>query len=91
VVKEAMACGIPVVATRLEGVREILRDGQEALLVTPGQSEPLAAAILRVARDSDLRRALLARASERVQDFSAERMVERNLEVYGRVLARRRR
>lgn len=89
VVKEAMACGVPVVASGLEGVREIVRDGRDALLVQPGQPEALARAILHLGSGGELRDSLVENGRLRVREFSVERTVERNLEVYRRVLSRR--
>jgi glycosyltransferase involved in cell wall biosynthesis len=91
VIKEAMACGVPVVASRLDGVREIVRDGREALLVEPAQPDALARALLRLADDETLREQIRDRAFERVMEFSVDRTVERTLEVYRRALARRER
>ena len=48
VILEAMSAGIPVVATRVEGVPEAVRDGQEGLLVKPGDPDDLAQAITRL-------------------------------------------
>ena len=84
-----MACGVPVVAAGLEGVREIVRDGRDALLVQPGQPAALARAILDLGENQDLRASLVENGRRRVREFSVERTVARNLEVYGRVLARR--
>ena len=86
VIKEAMACGVPVVATDLDGVREIVEDGREALLVPPADPDRLAAAIRRAASDAELRRALTEAGRARVKEFSSDRMVERTLEVYRQVL-----
>lgn len=86
VVKEAMACGVPVIATDLEGVREIVEDGRDALLVPAGDPDRLAAAIRRAVSDADLRRSLAAAGRARVKEFSSDRMVERTLEVYRQVL-----
>jgi glycosyltransferase involved in cell wall biosynthesis len=50
VVLEAMAAGLPVVATRVEGVPQVVRDGQDGVLVDPGDADGLAAALQRFAR-----------------------------------------
>jgi phosphatidylinositol alpha-1,6-mannosyltransferase len=55
---EAMAAGKPVIATSLPGVRRVVDDGQNGLLVPPDDASALAAAITRLAADSELRRRL---------------------------------
>jgi glycosyltransferase involved in cell wall biosynthesis len=54
VLLEAMAHGIPVVATRITGVPEAVTDGVEGLLVSPARPDELAAALVRIAADPDL-------------------------------------
>ena len=87
VIKEAMACGVPVVATDLDGIREVVEEGREALLVPPGDPDRLAKAIVRACQDPAVRGALAAAGRARVQEFSADRMVERSLEIYAKVVA----
>lgn len=48
VVLEAMAAGLPVVSTKVEGIPEVIRDGQDGLLVGPGSAEELANALRRL-------------------------------------------
>jgi glycosyltransferase involved in cell wall biosynthesis len=50
VVLEAMAAGLPVVSTRVEGIPEIVREGQDGLLATPGDAGELAENMLRFVR-----------------------------------------
>jgi phosphatidylinositol alpha-mannosyltransferase len=57
-VVEAMAAGVPVVATDIEGYREVVTDGVDGLLVAPGDPAALASAIARVLDDDDLARRL---------------------------------
>jgi glycosyltransferase involved in cell wall biosynthesis len=58
VIAEAMACGLPVVATRVSGIPELVRDEVNGVLVEPDDERALAAAVLRVSRDHDLARRL---------------------------------
>jgi glycosyltransferase involved in cell wall biosynthesis len=53
---EAMAAGLPVVATRAGGVEEAAQDGHNAYLVAPGDHEELAQAMIRMVRTADLAR-----------------------------------
>ena len=72
---EALALGLPVVATDVGGVGEQLRDGDDALLVPPSDPGALAAA-LRVATDDVVRNRLAHAASKRAADFDIARTVE---------------
>ncbi len=63
---EAMAAGLPAVASRLSGIPELIADGQDGLLVPPGDAEALARAVARLA-DADERRRLGAAAQRRVR------------------------
>jgi teichuronic acid biosynthesis glycosyltransferase TuaC len=56
VVCEAMNCGLPVVATGVDGTPEIVRDGRTGLLVPPSDPQALADALATVLSDGDLRR-----------------------------------
>jgi glycosyltransferase involved in cell wall biosynthesis len=82
VVLEAMAAGLPVVATRVGGLPEMVAQGETGLLVPPGDPPALAAAMSRVLADADLRRKLGRAGRMRVeQEFSLEAMVSRTAEV----------
>jgi glycosyltransferase involved in cell wall biosynthesis len=67
---EAMAVGRPIVCTDLPSSREFLRDGENALLVPPGDAGALAAAIRRVLSDSALARGLARCAYDEAPHFS---------------------
>jgi glycosyltransferase involved in cell wall biosynthesis len=77
---EAMLAGLPVVASRVSSIPEVVLDGDTGVLVPPDDPAALAAAIGRVLREpGDLGAAGLARARE---EFSVTRMAERTLAVY---------
>ena len=88
-VLEAMASGLPVIATRVGGNPELVREGSTGVLVPPGDPEALGAQIARLLADADLRRGLGRAARERIiQGFSWERCVEQYLGVYDELLGR---
>lgn len=73
VIVEAMACGVPVVATRCPfGPGEIIADGENGLLVEPASAIALADGILRVLRDEELKKRLARGGSVRAHDFDAK-------------------
>jgi glycosyltransferase involved in cell wall biosynthesis len=70
---EAMACGVPVVASSVGGLKEIVVDGESGLLVSPGDAPALARALLAVLTNEPLRLRLAEGAWRRAQIFSLER------------------
>ena len=82
---EAMACGIPVVATDIGGVREMV--GDAAVLTEHWNGESLAEGVLRVLRDRALAIRLGKAGRERVLDFGYDRMAQHMRRVYARVQA----
>ena len=56
VILEAFGCGIPVVATRVGGIPDIIEDGENGFLVEPGTDVDLAKALEKIAQNADLRR-----------------------------------
>jgi glycosyltransferase involved in cell wall biosynthesis len=87
-VLEAMASGRPVVATTTGGVVDIIADGENGLLVPPGDEGMLAGAMGRLLIDADLSARLATGARERVRQFTASAVAERLEAVYARVATR---
>jgi glycosyltransferase involved in cell wall biosynthesis len=88
VVLEAMAAGLPVVATRVGGVPELVVPGGTGWLVEPGDPPGLAAALSRILADPDRRRAMGREGRMRAcQEFSLETMTHRYESVLERFLA----
>ena len=80
---EYLASAVPVVATRVGVVPEVLEDDVTALLVPAGEPVPLAAAIERLLRDAPLRRRLGAAGAHLVRErFSGARLAERLTALY---------
>jgi glycosyltransferase involved in cell wall biosynthesis len=89
VVLESMAAGVPVVASRVEGVPEAIRHGEEGLLCEPGNADPLAAAIEEIVADQGrLDYAAMSRnAQQRHRElFSSRAMAAGVARVYREVL-----
>ncbi|MEQ1911730.1 MAG: glycosyltransferase [Vicinamibacterales bacterium] len=88
-VLEAMAAGVPVVATAFAGVEEVVQDDRTGVLAEPGNPASLARAMRRVLDDAALARDLVAAASRRLQDghFTVNRMATAVTRLYDTVLA----
>jgi len=84
-IMEALALGLPVVATNVGGVGEELHDDVDALLVPPRDAKALADAIERVVTDESLRRRLADASRRRAAEFDVGRTVEILEETYTRV------
>ncbi|GAB4369693.1 MAG: glycosyltransferase [Deltaproteobacteria bacterium] len=88
---EAMAAGKPVVACNVGGNPEAIRDGETGILVPPRDPRALADAVLRLARNPDLRAALGEKGQERAaRHFSVDRMVREMEAVYDSLMRERR-
>jgi glycosyltransferase involved in cell wall biosynthesis len=88
---EAMAGGLPVVTTAVCGMRDVIRDGENGLLVPPRSPETLSAAVGRLLDDADLRRPLgRAAAAEAAAGHTWDRAAEPVAAAYSRLADRRR-
>ena len=86
VLLEAMAAGTPVVASNLDGYRNVATDDETALLVETGNVASLASALARVLADSRLAARLTANGREHAQRFSMDALADRYIEMYERAL-----
>jgi phosphatidyl-myo-inositol alpha-mannosyltransferase len=87
VLAEAMAAGKPIVASDIDGYRDVARDGLEALLVAPGDAAALVTAVREVLDDQRLAQSLGEAGRRRAEEFDWDVVAERLLEVYRGVLA----
>ncbi len=88
---EAMSVGLPVIASDVGAVTEIVRDGVDGLLVPPGDVAALAAALDRLMGDLGERRRLAARAPEVLERFGLEKVLAMWEELIGEVIHKRQR
>ncbi len=87
VVLEAMAARLPMVATRVGGVPEIVRDRETALLVPPGNAGAMAAALLELIDSGELRLRIATQAHDHlVAEFTPAQYDARLMAVYQQVL-----
>jgi len=90
-VLEAMSCGLPVVATRISGTKELVYDGQNGFLVPTCDAQAAADCILRLYKDRMLTQRMGAEGRRIiVENYSVERMAAMHEEVYRRTILRHR-
>jgi glycosyltransferase involved in cell wall biosynthesis len=86
---EAMACGVPVVSTDCPaGPAYLLEEGASGLLVPVNDPRSMADAVIRIARDDDLRLTLVAHGLERAKAFTPQAVASRYMDVVSRVSRR---
>jgi len=90
-VAEAMACEVPVIATRAGALPEVVGEGETGILVPPQDPHALASAIKRLLADESMRRRMGSEGRRRVQKhFSWPEAASKMLQVYEEVLSQRR-
>jgi len=88
VVLQAMAAGVPVVATAVDGTPEVVHDGETGLLVPPADPQEAAVAILRMVRERALAERCAAEAGRRLSgEFDSRRMVRDLDDLYAELLS----
>jgi glycosyltransferase involved in cell wall biosynthesis len=86
IVLEAMALGKSVVASKLEGIEEIIRNGDNGFLVEPSRPDELADTIVNLLNDSDLSEKIGERAALSVKQFSYKEVSQKMSDLYFKVL-----
>lgn len=87
VILEAQAAGVPVVATRVGGVVEIIEDGETGLLVMPKDPAAMAKAVMRLLTDPVLTQKIVERSQKRIDErYTIKHMAEATVKVYEEVL-----
>jgi phosphatidylinositol alpha-mannosyltransferase len=84
---EAMAAATTVIASSLDGYRNVATHDVDALLVEPGDPDALGEALRRVTSDGELARRLRAAGEQRAESFAMTALTDRYLEIYGAILA----
>jgi phosphatidyl-myo-inositol alpha-mannosyltransferase len=87
VLLEAMASGAPVVASRIPGYDETVRDGIDGILVPPADPDALTSALVSLLNSESRCRALAAAGIERAQEYAWPRVAQRTLEFYRELLS----
>lgn len=82
VLLEAMAAGVPIVATAVGGVPEVLDEGRAGRLVPYGDADALALAIREVLGSPDRTEALVAAVRRRVENYTWDRVIDAHLALY---------
>jgi colanic acid/amylovoran biosynthesis glycosyltransferase len=83
VLKEAMACGVPVVSSRISGIPELVEDGLSGLLVPPRDPAALAEALMALATDEGLRERLGRAGRARIErDFDLRTSTRRRADLF---------
>lgn len=90
VLLEAMAAGLPIVASNIDAFAAVVTHGVEGLLVRPEDPQALADAIIELLRDPDRRARMGARGRDRAQFYSWDRVSQQVLSYYERLIYERR-
>jgi len=86
---EAMACGKPIIATKVGGLKEFLEDGKTALFVKPKDVKGLAEAIIRLIENEDLREFLSKNARQEVRRYDWSVISKRYFDLYSALMNER--
>jgi phosphatidyl-myo-inositol alpha-mannosyltransferase len=87
VLLEAIAAGTPIVASDIEGYRNVARPEREAVVFPPGDPTALRSALRRVLDDASLRSSLVDAGRDRASEFSMRRLAEAYVRVYEQAMA----
>jgi glycosyltransferase involved in cell wall biosynthesis len=86
VLPQAMAAGLPIVATAVDGTAEAVRDGVNGLLTVPGDPGAMAVALLRLLREPGLARRMGGAGERMAEEFDAHKMVRDIAALYEELL-----
>ena len=79
---EAMACSVPIVASKIGGVPDVVKDGENGLLVQPKDSEALADAIIYLLENENVRERMGRNGRKKIKNYSWEKIAEETEKIY---------
>ena len=79
---ESMACGLPVIASRVKGHTDLINHNENGLLYDLGNYKQLAECLLMIINNDDIKTRFKEQSLEIVQDFSIEKVINENMSVY---------
>jgi glycosyltransferase involved in cell wall biosynthesis len=82
VLVEAMAMGVPVIASQGGGVTEIIKDNVSGILTTPGNDKEIASSIIKILDNENFRRRMIIQAQERAKKFDLNAHVESMTKIF---------
>lgn len=86
---EAMACGLPIIASKIPGTSEVVKDGETGILIKPGDVKQLSDAVIKLIEDENYAKRIRVRAYEFIRNhYSWDRIAEEYLKIYNEVLNR---
>jgi glycosyltransferase involved in cell wall biosynthesis len=88
VLLEAMALGVPIVATDVDGIREVVQAGENGYLVCPGDTAEMAERVLELLGNKELCSVMGRKSQRMVEPFSAQKMVEDYSRLYLQMMGR---
>jgi glycosyltransferase involved in cell wall biosynthesis len=84
---EAMACGLPIIATRVGGVPEMVSDGVNGILIDPGRPDQIVGALQHLYENPDMRHSMKMNSYKTAfEEFDIEKLVPRLVSIYSKVL-----
>lgn len=86
VVLEALAADKPVIASKTGGIPDIIKDGENGILVHPGDPEDLAEAILKLSKDTQLRAKLSQNARKTITKYDWHNIAKRYVQLYRKII-----
>ena len=86
---EAFLCGVPAVASHVDGIGEIVQEGRNGFLVPANDTEAMTAAVVRLLKDEPLRKTMGEQALHSVDDYSVEKMLKDYSNLYENISAAR--